>query len=388
VPFFDGRIVFPYWSRGQVVFMIGRRTPWTPDVDWEKSKYKKLAVRNGRNNDHVAPCIRNDVLFNEDVFLTRPDRVIITEGVTDCISLMEHRFPVVSPVTVQIRDADWERLLPKLRGVKTVYVCQDNEISEAGMQGGLKTARILAGHGIITRVAALPLGEKQRAAREKLAGLAAGSAETDALEADAKIDVNEFFAAGHTAADFEAILASAQTPLEMAISKLSTDIPDADLSRLLEPILAEVGRLDPIEQERHLRLIQTRCGKVRMPVTTLRKQLKVVEIARPRRPTQAGAFGGGMRGAAATAPAGEPELSHCEASRSTIGSCATLLTMPGPRSMRSTRQPRRAVLISHFSSRMAALSYASQATAPMHTSKPSARRSCTACWPEVPTGTR
>src|SRR5690606_21044370 len=44
VPFFDGRIVFPYWSRGHVVFMIGRRTEWTPDVEWEKSKYKKLAV--------------------------------------------------------------------------------------------------------------------------------------------------------------------------------------------------------------------------------------------------------------------------------------------------------------------------------------------------------
>ena len=48
-PFFEGRIVFPYWSRGNVVFMIGRRTPWTPDQEWEKSKYKKLAVRNDRN---------------------------------------------------------------------------------------------------------------------------------------------------------------------------------------------------------------------------------------------------------------------------------------------------------------------------------------------------
>ncbi len=54
LPFFDGRIVFPYWSRGQVVFMIGRRTPWTPDVEWEKSKYKKLAVQNGR--DHESGC--------------------------------------------------------------------------------------------------------------------------------------------------------------------------------------------------------------------------------------------------------------------------------------------------------------------------------------------
>ena len=139
VPFFDGRIVFPYWSRGHVVFMIGRSTPWTPDHEWEKSKYKKLAIRNDRNNSHVSPYIRNDVLYNEDVLLARPERVIITEGVTDCISLMEHGFPAVSPVTVQIREADWERLLPKLAGVKTVYICQDNEISEAGMQGALKT---------------------------------------------------------------------------------------------------------------------------------------------------------------------------------------------------------------------------------------------------------
>ena len=80
IPFFEGRIVFPYWSRGHVVFMIGRQTPWTPDQAWEKSKYKKLAVRNGRNNEHVAPCIRNDVLYNEDILLSRPERVIITEA--------------------------------------------------------------------------------------------------------------------------------------------------------------------------------------------------------------------------------------------------------------------------------------------------------------------
>ncbi len=304
VPFFDGRIVFPYWSRGHVVFMIGRSTPWTPDHEWEKSKYKKLAIHNDRNNSHVSPYIRNDVLYNEDVLLARPERVIITEGVTDCISLMEHGFPVVSPVTVQIREADWERLLPKLAGVKTVYICQDNEISEAGMQGALKTARILAQHGIATRVAVLPLGKKQQAARETLASLPGGSAEADALMADAKIDVNEFFASGKTAADFEAILAAAQTPIELAISKLSTEVPDGDLSRLLNPILSEVGRLDPIQQDWHLRLIQTRCGKLRMPVATLRKQLKVVEIARPKKKSGM-SRDGGFRDAAE--PGGGPE---------------------------------------------------------------------------------
>ncbi len=306
VPFFDGRIVFPYWSRGHVVFMIGRSTPWTPDHEWEKSKYKKLAVRNDRNNSHVSPCIRNDVLYNEDVLHSRPERVIITEGVTDCISLMEHGFPVVSPVTVQIRDADWERLLPKLGGVKTVYICQDNEISEAGMQGALKTARILAQHGIATRVAVVPLGKKQQAARETIASLPGGSADVDALMADAKIDVNEFFASGKTAADFEAILAAAQTALELAISKLSTEIPDADLSRLLNPILTEVGRLDPIQQDWHLRLIQTRCGKLRMPVATLRKQLKVVEISRQKKKPGV-STNGGFRDAAVAEPGDGPE---------------------------------------------------------------------------------
>jgi predicted P-loop ATPase len=276
VPFFDRRIVFPYWSRGHVVFLIGRRTPWTPDNDWEKAKYKKLAVRNDRNHAHVAACIRNDVLYNEDVLLTRPERVVITEGVTDCISLIEHGFAAVSPVTVRIREADWERLIAKLAGVKTVYICQDNEVSEAGMQGALKTARALASHGIQTRVAVLPLGEKQIAARAKLSELPEDSPEVDALRADAKIDVNEFFASGKTAADFEAILAAAQTPLEMAIAKLQ---PDAhDLPALLDPILAEVHQLDPIEQPRYLKLIQEKCGKGRLPISALRQQMKVVRI--------------------------------------------------------------------------------------------------------------
>ena len=296
VPFFDRRIVFPYWSRGQVVFMIGRRTPWTPDQVWEKAKYKKLAVRNERDHSHVAPSIRNDVLYNEDVLLTCPERVVITEGVTDCISLMEHGFPAVSPVTVQIREADWERLLPKLRGVKTVYVCQDNEVSEAGMQGALKTARVLADHGIATRVAVLPLGEKQRAAREKLA---AGSAGSEELLVDAKIDVNEFFASGKTAADFERILDAAQTPLELAISKLSPETPDADLARILEPLLAEVRRLDPIDQPRHLRLIHERCGKERAPLSALRQQMKVVRIDKGRN-------GKGRRNGGAHTPGPQP----------------------------------------------------------------------------------
>jgi DNA primase len=220
VPFFDHRIVFPYWSRGRVVFMIGRQTPWTPDKPWEQGKYKKLPVHDEKKCAHIAPCINNSVLFNEDVLLTNPESVIITEGVTDCISLMERGFPAISPVTVRIKDDDWDHLLPKLNGIRTVYVCQDNEISEAGLQGALKTARILSERKIETRIAVLPLNEKQIVARARLssefnvtaaigtrelskqlaaaAKSAADQNTAQSLLADSKIDVNEYFASGHT----------------------------------------------------------------------------------------------------------------------------------------------------------------------------------------------
>ena len=299
-PFFNRRIVFPYWSRGHVVFMIGRKTPWTPLADWEIPKYKKLPVRNAEKHTHVAACIRNDVLYNEDVLAARPDRVVITEGVTDCISLMEHGFPAVSPVTVQIRDADWERIIPKLAGAKTVFLCQDNEVSDAGLQGALRTAHVLTENGITTRVATLPLGEKQQNARRQFRddfGLdgPTGSPRKFALEGrseeeanlaavlleQAKLDVNEYFAVGGTAADFEAVLSTAKTPLELLISRLSAGTAEAEVEHLLEPILGAAKRLSPVEQERHLRLIQTRLGKERISLSVLRKQVRATadEIA-------------------------------------------------------------------------------------------------------------
>ena len=296
-PFFDRRIVFPYWSRGRVVFMIGRQTPWTPDNDYEKGKYKKLSVHNNSNNSHVAPSINNSHLYNEDCLLTRPDRVVITEGVTDCIALMQRGFPVVSPVTVRIRDSDWNRLLPKLGGVKTVYICQDNEISQAGLNGALKTASVLTQHKIQARLVVLPLDQSRQKARQELKerfdmDAAVGPRELDQrLNGDAsqdieeakrllnaaKIDVNDYFASGHTAKDFEALLSEATTPLEFGIDRLPADVTEEERNRLLEPILSEVATLSPLEVTRHLKRIQERFGKSSLSLTTLRQQVQAVK---------------------------------------------------------------------------------------------------------------
>ena len=295
-PFFEGRIVFPYWSHGRVVFLIGRKTPWTPDRKWEQGKYRKLPVHNSQSNRHIAPSINNSHLYNEDCLLTRPERVIITEGVTDCIALMERGFPAISPVTVQIRGSDWDRILPKLRGIKTVYICQDNEISQAGINGAFKTASVLIKHKIQTRLVILPLDQSRQDARtelkerfnldaavgpRELAKLLGDRApeeieEAERLLAAAKIDVNDYFVSEHTAQDFETLLGEAVTPLEGGIDRLPTDVGEEERNRLLEPIVREISALTPLEQSRHLTRVQEHFGKSSFSLTILREQVRAV----------------------------------------------------------------------------------------------------------------
>ncbi|MEN6521133.1 MAG: CHC2 zinc finger domain-containing protein [Armatimonadota bacterium] len=297
VPGFVNRIVFPYWSRGRVVFMIGRKTPWTPDSNWEQGKYKKLKCHDEHSRRHIAPCITNSSLYNEGCLAIGPGRVIITEGVTDCISLMERGFEAVSPVTVQIKDDDWQRILPKLAGVKTVYICQDNEVSEVGMRGALKTARHLASAGIETRLVVLPLDEKHETARlalrdrfgldaavgpRELAKRLSGKPPEDLKEAErllseAKVDVNEFFLARHSAEEFESLMARAVTPLEYSIDRIPADLPEAERNRLIDSVLREVAELSPLDQSRELRRIVERCGKSGLSVGTLKEQIKAIQ---------------------------------------------------------------------------------------------------------------
>ena len=299
MPFFQKRLIFPYWSRGSVGFMIGRKTPWTENSKYEQSKYKKLLVHS-EERPYIAPCINNGMLYNEDVLLTGPDYIVITEGVTDCLALMQAGFPAISPVTVRLRKDDWQRIIPKLRQVKTVYICQDNELSQAGLKGALQSAGILSRNGINVKLAILPPGKFQNAAREELRErfqlassvtpkelkqkLADCKPEVvehaeNLLEA-AKIDVNEFFRSGQGKDDFAQLLKSAVTPLEFGIGSLPDDASGEELNELLEPLLEEIAFYSPLEQDRLLRMVQERIGKT-VTQSTLKAQIR--EISKKRK---------------------------------------------------------------------------------------------------------
>ena len=296
MPLLQERITFPYWSRGKgVVYMIGRKTPWTPKNDYESGKYKKLLVHSDKHF-YVRECINNSVLFNEDCLTQRPSTIVITEGITDAISLLDREFSVTSPVTVRLKETDHLRLCDKLKSLSSkIIIVQDNEISNTGLKGALDTAKVLCDQGLDARIAELPLCDKQMKSRAILLDKYGIDEKTSAkklklkinnisnesdkkeikkLIKDSKIDVNEYFKAGYSKEDFQKILNLSRSPLELFIEGTDSESKGADRTRVLDPILLEISKLDPTQQDYYLRKIKNHLSD--MSLETLKKQLAKV----------------------------------------------------------------------------------------------------------------
>lgn len=153
---FQGRIIFPYWKNGKVLYFIGRHTKWTPDNKFERdSKYIKQSVHN-ENHPYVSEYISNQYFYGEDT-IRGADSVLITEGVTDCIMAMQTGIPCISPVTINIKKTELERAYTLIKNASSVYICNDNDSNEAGKDGAITTADFLSSKGINVRLVELPL---------------------------------------------------------------------------------------------------------------------------------------------------------------------------------------------------------------------------------------
>jgi len=276
-PVFKNRFIFPYWKRGKVVYLIGRRTQWTENTRFENPKYKKLPLQNDQRK-YVSPCISNRYFYNEDSVFSSSDFIIITEGVTDCISLMENGFACLSPVTTKFSDADKEKLFRLTNRFSRIYVCQDNEPSEAGFKGAMSTAHFLDSRGARVFVISLPLGEKQNAARKQLEENPNSDQKTiDQLKAASKIDVNEYFKT-HTTDDFTRLLETAQSPIEYAIHAVPADSPVKERNIALEPVLKKIAQKSSLEQDAYLDEIRNHFT-TKISKTSLRETIKKYKSA-------------------------------------------------------------------------------------------------------------
>jgi DNA primase len=94
--------------------------------------------------------------------------------------------------------------------------------------------------------------------------------DAETLLANAKIDVNDFFASGNGKDEFQELLFKACTPVEFGIQGLPEDASEEERNRQLEPVLAEIASHSPPEQSRLLKLVQERLGKA-VSMATLKR---------------------------------------------------------------------------------------------------------------------
>ncbi|OEU64268.1 MAG: hypothetical protein BA867_13170 [Desulfobacterales bacterium S5133MH16] len=191
---YRGRFIFPYLKNNRVVYTIGRRTDRTPKRKNKKtggmekaSKYLKNPVKT-ENNPHISKFVNNDVFFGVDT-IKGADEVVITEGMTDAIALLQADIPCISPVTTQFKKTTLPDMLQLVKEIKYIYVCNDNDGTEEeegpGDKGAFKTIDYLTENGLEVRYIQLPRHD----------------------DVD-KIDLAEYMK-GHTVEDFRSLMDNA-----------------------------------------------------------------------------------------------------------------------------------------------------------------------------------
>ena len=258
--FFKDRLVFPYWKHGRVVYFIARATEHTGDEPWEQAKYKKLLTRSDRHA-YVSPHVANDTFYNEDC-VRGAQEVLITEGVTDCISAMQAGVPCISPVTVRFRKQDHEKLLCLTARARRIIICNDTEANGVGEAGAAETARALYDAGRDVRIATIPLPDGKE-----------------------KIDVNELVATQGPGALRTVLDAGVRFP-EFLIAAIPSDTPKTELAVALAPVIELLKGASPIDREAYLELAQKR---FKLKAATIK------ELLRPSRTTGSASKSAGGR---------------------------------------------------------------------------------------------
>lgn len=130
-------MVFPFLRRGQVCFLQGRRT------DWREPKY--LSVR------RPIPCFYNHDLLET---LAPGDPVVVSEGVIDTLTWLDHGVAAIGILGVGTLKAEWLEALRPFR----VLLALDSD--EPGVRAARSLHQRLAAAGQDVRIVTLPEGVK------------------------------------------------------------------------------------------------------------------------------------------------------------------------------------------------------------------------------------
>ena len=215
---FKGRIMFPYWKNGNVVYFIGRDPEHNKESN--RPKYKKQPVHSEKY-PYVSEIINNNTFYGEDSIRGHKECYIV-EGITDCIKCIENGIPCISPVTVRIKESEKEHAYKLVKNMDCVYICNDTEDNNSGLNGAIDTTEFLESKGVNTKIIEMPM--------------------PDGLN---KIDVAEFLKS-HTKEEFEALKTNASNSI-WEIKLRTMNVPESTIDKtrtIIDFINNDLARMD------------------------------------------------------------------------------------------------------------------------------------------------
>lgn len=146
--YFNGRYIFPFFYKGKIVDLIGgtqkniKRKPIFSKYD--DMKYKRLMKweQNNPRKLHLDPSLTgSNYLYNQDD-LDKYDTIVLSEGITDCISLMQNNIPTVSNVAANVQNKLLDLFIDK-----NVYIAYDIDAfsNQTGQTNSVHVANKLLG---------------------------------------------------------------------------------------------------------------------------------------------------------------------------------------------------------------------------------------------------
>ena len=143
---FGKRIVYPYLDQNNnSKYFIYRLIDSEPDFN-KKAKYVK----------QIKTEYIKEIPFGLNSLNLTKDKVIITEGITDAISVIKSGYSCLSPVTTRIKKNDIEKMISYCKRFGKVIVINDNELSQEGLKGAKDILKMLIPHKINAYISIIP----------------------------------------------------------------------------------------------------------------------------------------------------------------------------------------------------------------------------------------
>lgn len=136
---FGIRLVYPYLGfNKKPIYFIYRFIPSMPDFRPE-IKYAKQVVS-------ISDIVENQLFGLNSLAMFDKDVLIIAEGITDAMNVIQAGYPCISAVTTRFRREDFEQVATFCQHFAKVVVLNDNDAS--GDSGTMNSVELLLSHAI------------------------------------------------------------------------------------------------------------------------------------------------------------------------------------------------------------------------------------------------